>query len=165
MTTLRVSVNHTPPAAAHPPIEMSSLDTNGPTACPAHADIIMIAFITAILGKCGAGPVRRRSWLGVAGIMIIVFAGVAAYGLNSGFGEIKCGHCLGKPQPERKPPLGQLVGLLTNRISLAGCDGGLLFLYRCRGISITNFSCWVSRVLSRNFECQALGCTTTIGYN
>ncbi|CAM9765761.1 unnamed protein product, partial [Scytosiphon promiscuus] len=46
----------------------------------------MIAFITIILGKCGAGPVRRRSWLGLAGVMIIVFAGVAAYGLNSGFG-------------------------------------------------------------------------------
>lgn len=51
----------------------------------------MIVFITVILGKCGAGPVRRRSWLGVAGVMIIAFSGVAAYGLNSGFGEFPRG--------------------------------------------------------------------------
>eukprot|EP00752_Nemacystus_decipiens_P003669 g3381.t1 len=48
-------------------------------------DIVMIAFITVNLGKCGAGSVRRRSWLGLAGVMVILCAGVAAYGLNSGF--------------------------------------------------------------------------------
>ncbi|CAN0119730.1 unnamed protein product, partial [Pylaiella littoralis] len=47
---------------------------------------IMVVFITINLGKCGAGAVRRRSWLGMSGVLIIVFAGVAAYGLNSGFG-------------------------------------------------------------------------------
>ncbi|CBN79522.1 similar to Patched domain-containing protein 3 [Ectocarpus siliculosus] len=46
----------------------------------------MIVFITVILGKCGEGPVRRRSWLGVAGVGFIISAGVAAYGLNSAFG-------------------------------------------------------------------------------
>eukprot|EP00903_Cladosiphon_okamuranus_P010290 g9741.t1 len=44
---------------------------------------VMIFFITVNVGKCGAGLVRRRSWLGMAGVTIIIFAGVAAYGLNS----------------------------------------------------------------------------------
>ncbi|CAM9372874.1 unnamed protein product, partial [Hapterophycus canaliculatus] len=48
--------------------------------------LIMLVFITVILGKCGAGPVRRRTWLGVAGVMIIIFSGVGAYGLNSACG-------------------------------------------------------------------------------
>lgn len=57
---------------------------------PAHTyvDIVMLVFITINLGKCGAGSVRRRSWLGLAGVVIIVLAGVAAYGLNSGFGKL-----------------------------------------------------------------------------
>lgn len=56
--------------------------------CIPSTDFIMVVFITINLGKCGAGAVRRRSWLGMSGVLIIVFAGVAAYGLNSGFGEL-----------------------------------------------------------------------------
>lgn len=55
--------------------------------CPLFSDIVMVAFITINVGKCGAGSVRRRSWLGMAGVAIIVCAGVAAYGLNSGFSK------------------------------------------------------------------------------
>ena len=54
--------------------------------------MLMIFFITINLGKCGAGSVRRRSWLGLAGVMIIMLAGVASYGLNSGFGELHTYH-------------------------------------------------------------------------
>ncbi|CBN79517.1 conserved unknown protein [Ectocarpus siliculosus] len=48
--------------------------------------VIMVLFVTVSLGRCCAGPVERRSWLGVGGIMLVVAAGLAAYGLNSGFG-------------------------------------------------------------------------------
>lgn len=53
-------------------------------------DTVMIVFITINLGKCRTGSVRRRSWLGMAGVAIIVFAGVAAYGLNSAFSKSWC---------------------------------------------------------------------------
>ncbi|CAM9869255.1 unnamed protein product, partial [Ectocarpus sp. 12 AP-2014] len=48
--------------------------------------VIMVLFVTVALGRCCAGPVERRSWLGVGGIVLVVAAGLAAYGLNSGFG-------------------------------------------------------------------------------
>lgn len=47
----------------------------------------MIVVASVSLGRCGTGPVRRRSWLGLAGVLIVVTSGVAAYGLNSAFGE------------------------------------------------------------------------------
>lgn len=50
-------------------------------------DVIMVLFVTVALGRCCAGPVERRSWLGVGGIVLVVAAGLAAYGLNSGFGK------------------------------------------------------------------------------
>ncbi|CAM9503125.1 unnamed protein product, partial [Ectocarpus sp. 13 AM-2016] len=48
--------------------------------------VIMVLFVTVALGRCCAGPVERRSLLGVGGIVLVVAAGLAAYGLNSGFG-------------------------------------------------------------------------------
>lgn len=47
----------------------------------------MIAFVMVALGRCCSGPVLRRSWLGLGGVMLVVAAGLAAYGVNSGFGE------------------------------------------------------------------------------
>ncbi|CAM9710197.1 unnamed protein product, partial [Ectocarpus sp. 4 AP-2014] len=48
--------------------------------------VIMVLFVMVALGRCCTGPVERRSWLGVGGIVLVVAAGLAAYGLNSGFG-------------------------------------------------------------------------------
>ncbi|CAN0336849.1 unnamed protein product, partial [Ascophyllum nodosum] len=48
--------------------------------------IIMVLFVQSVLGRCFAGPVRRRTWLGLGGIFCVLAAGLAAYGLNSGFG-------------------------------------------------------------------------------
>ena len=50
-------------------------------------DIIMVAFVQCVLGRCFAGPVRRRMSLGVGGVMCVLAAGMAAYGINAGFGE------------------------------------------------------------------------------
>lgn len=50
-------------------------------------DLIMIIFVSIALGRCWAGPVGRRTWLGLGGVMLVVAAGLAAYGLNSVFGE------------------------------------------------------------------------------
>ncbi|CAM9260832.1 unnamed protein product [Ectocarpus sp. 13 AM-2016] len=47
--------------------------------------VLMIAFVSVAIGRCCSGPVKRRSWLGVGGVMLVVAAGLAAYGLNSGF--------------------------------------------------------------------------------
>ena len=51
-------------------------------------DIIMIAFVMIALGRCCSGPVKRRSWLGLGGVMLVVAAGLAAYGFSSGLGEV-----------------------------------------------------------------------------
>lgn len=48
----------------------------------------MIAVVSVALGRCCSGPVKRRSWLAVGGTVLVVAAGVAAYGLNSGFREL-----------------------------------------------------------------------------
>ncbi|CAN0030848.1 unnamed protein product, partial [Sphacelaria rigidula] len=48
--------------------------------------IIMIIFVTIIIGKCRGGSVRRRTWLGLGGVGLVVAAGLAGYGVNSGFG-------------------------------------------------------------------------------
>lgn len=50
-------------------------------------DVIMIIFVMIVVGRCCSGPVLRRSWLGLAGVMLVVASALAAYGLNSGFGE------------------------------------------------------------------------------
>ncbi|CAN0269125.1 unnamed protein product, partial [Ascophyllum nodosum] len=50
------------------------------------ADVIMLVVVMVSLGRCCSGSVRRRSWLGLAGVGIVVAAGLAAYGINSGFG-------------------------------------------------------------------------------
>ncbi|CBJ26537.1 conserved unknown protein [Ectocarpus siliculosus] len=47
--------------------------------------ILMVAFVSVAIGRCCSGPVKRRSWLGVGGVMLVVAAGLAAYGINSGF--------------------------------------------------------------------------------
>ena len=47
----------------------------------------MLVVVMVSLGRCCSGSVRRRSWLGLAGVGIVVAAGLAAYGINSGFGE------------------------------------------------------------------------------
>lgn len=51
------------------------------------ADVIMTVFVMIALGRCGAGPVMRRTWLGLGGIILVIAAGLAAYGLNSAFGK------------------------------------------------------------------------------
>ncbi|CAM9459542.1 unnamed protein product, partial [Scytosiphon promiscuus] len=48
--------------------------------------VIMVAFVMVALGRCCTGPVKRRSWLGAGGVVIVAGAGLAAYGLNSAFG-------------------------------------------------------------------------------
>lgn len=50
-------------------------------------DITMIVFVTIVIGRCCDGSVRRRSWLALAGIGLVVAAGVAAYGANSAVGK------------------------------------------------------------------------------
>ncbi|CAM9359667.1 unnamed protein product, partial [Ectocarpus fasciculatus] len=50
------------------------------------AYVLMIVFVSVTLGRCCRGHVRQRSLLAIGGIMFVVAAGVAAYGLNSGFG-------------------------------------------------------------------------------
>ncbi|CAN0008284.1 unnamed protein product [Ectocarpus sp. 12 AP-2014] len=47
--------------------------------------VLMMAVVSVALGRCCSGPVKRRSWLAVGGTVLVVAAGVAAYGLNSGF--------------------------------------------------------------------------------
>ncbi|CBJ26534.1 conserved unknown protein [Ectocarpus siliculosus] len=49
------------------------------------AYVLMIAVVSVALGRCCSGPVKRRSWLGVGGTVLVAAAGLAAYGLNSGF--------------------------------------------------------------------------------
>ena len=48
----------------------------------------MIAFVVIVLGRCCSGLVKRRSWLGLGGVMLVVAAGLAAYGFSSGLGEV-----------------------------------------------------------------------------
>lgn len=52
-----------------------------------HSDIIMIVFVSLAVGRCRWDSVHRRPVLGSAGVYVVVAAGLAAYGLNSGFGE------------------------------------------------------------------------------
>lgn len=47
----------------------------------------MVLFVMLGLGRCRSGAVERRSWLGFGGVCIVVASGLAAYGINSGFGE------------------------------------------------------------------------------
>lgn len=47
----------------------------------------MITFVQIAIGRCCAGPVRRRTWLGLGGVMLVISAGIAAYGINSAFGK------------------------------------------------------------------------------
>lgn len=47
---------------------------------------MMIAFVMIVIGRCRTGSVRRRSWLGLAGVMLVVAATMAAFGVNSAFG-------------------------------------------------------------------------------
>ncbi|CAM9472819.1 unnamed protein product [Ascophyllum nodosum] len=52
--------------------------------CP---DLIMLVVVMIAIGRFHAKDnVRRRSWLGNAGLYVVMAAGLAAYGLNSGFG-------------------------------------------------------------------------------
>eukprot|EP00752_Nemacystus_decipiens_P004731 g4312.t1 len=48
--------------------------------------MVMIVFVMVAIGRCCAGLVRRRTWLGLAGVMLVLAAIMAAYGLNSAFG-------------------------------------------------------------------------------
>ncbi|CAM9850692.1 unnamed protein product, partial [Ectocarpus sp. 12 AP-2014] len=50
------------------------------------ACVLMIAFVSVTIGRCCRGHVKQRSWLAIGGIMFVIAAGVAAYGVNSGFG-------------------------------------------------------------------------------
>lgn len=48
----------------------------------------MIVFVKIAIGRCCAGHVRRRTWLGLSGVTLVVSAGFAAYGINSAFGMV-----------------------------------------------------------------------------
>ncbi|CAM9814630.1 unnamed protein product [Ectocarpus sp. 4 AP-2014] len=50
------------------------------------AYVLMIAFVSVTIGRCCRGHVKQRSWLAIGGIIFVIAAGVAAYGVNSGFG-------------------------------------------------------------------------------
>ncbi|CBJ26527.1 conserved unknown protein [Ectocarpus siliculosus] len=50
------------------------------------SDVLMIAFVSVTIGRCCRGHVKQRSWLAIGGIVFVIAAGVAAYGVNSGFG-------------------------------------------------------------------------------
>lgn len=52
-------------------------------------DVVMIVFVQIAIGRLYAGSVRRRTWLGLGGVMLVVGAGLAAYGINSAFGELE----------------------------------------------------------------------------
>ena len=47
----------------------------------------MVVFVQCVLGRCFAAPVRRRTWLGLGGVLCVLGAGIAAFGINSAFGE------------------------------------------------------------------------------
>lgn len=47
----------------------------------------MSVFVTMALGRFFSGPVLRRSWLGIGGVGTVAAAGLAAYGVNSSFGD------------------------------------------------------------------------------
>ena len=48
----------------------------------------MITFVMVVIGRCCSGSVKRRSWLGLGGVMLVIAAGLAAYGFSSGLGEV-----------------------------------------------------------------------------
>ncbi|CAN0203161.1 unnamed protein product [Ascophyllum nodosum] len=48
--------------------------------------VIMVLFVQSVLGRCFAGHVQRRTCLGLGGVACVLAAGLAAYGVNSGFG-------------------------------------------------------------------------------
>jgi len=50
-------------------------------------DIIMIVVVSLTVGRCRSDSVHRRPVLGSVGVFIVVAAALAAYGVNSGFGE------------------------------------------------------------------------------
>lgn len=73
-----------------------------------HPDITMIIFVTIIIGRCREGSVRRRSWLALAGIGLVVASGVAAYGANSAFGKFNPREGVGSSRarvPNRSAPI------------------------------------------------------------
>lgn len=51
----------------------------------------MIVFAMIAIGRCWAGSVRRRSWIGLGGVGLVLAAGLAAYGFNSALGEYRHG--------------------------------------------------------------------------
>ena len=51
-------------------------------------DLIMLVVVMIAIGRFHSKEnIHRRSWLGNAGLYVVMAAGLAAYGLNSGFGE------------------------------------------------------------------------------
>lgn len=59
----------------------------------------MAVFVMFTAGRfCGAGPVRRRTWLGLSGMATALAAVAAAYGANSGLSKYI-------HNPERTDPL------------------------------------------------------------
>lgn len=47
----------------------------------------MIVFVASSLGRCCADSVRRRTCLAFGGVLLVIAAGVAAFGITSGFGQ------------------------------------------------------------------------------
>ena len=57
------------------------------------SDAVMVIFVQSVLGRCFAGHVQRRTCLGLGGVACVLAAGLAAYGVNSGFGEPRRNRC------------------------------------------------------------------------
>ena len=47
----------------------------------------MIVVVMVALGRCCSGLVHQRTWLGPGGVLLVIAAGLAAYGINSAFCE------------------------------------------------------------------------------
>jgi len=65
------------PVVSHPPSHPVRL----------REDVVMVVTVMLCVGRCKLGAVERRSWLGLGGVGIVMAAGLAAYGVCSGFGE------------------------------------------------------------------------------
>lgn len=66
----------------------------------------MFVVVSVAVGRCRMGSVHSRPDLGSASIYVVVAAGLAAYGVNSGFGE---GTLLIFPWLNQYPSLATLV--------------------------------------------------------
>ena len=93
------------------------------------ADVLMLVVVMVSLGRCCSGSVRRRSWLGLAGVGIVVAAGLAAYGINSGFGK--------KARAQKKQKKYNQKTIQTPAQTFPNLTGSILFPCPC--VTATSF--------------------------